>query len=66
MCFQVSQPYMWEEAFLQAALDQYKCFLHIVGKSKGAIMCVPTYDIDLIWHAHQVTLIAYGSLSHET
>jgi hypothetical protein len=26
---------MWEEAFLQAALDQYKCFLHIVGKSKG-------------------------------
>ena len=66
MCSQVSQPYMWEEAFLQAALDRYKCFLHIVGKSKGAIMCVPTYDIDLIWHAHQVTLITHGSLSHET
>ncbi|XP_024365160.1 glycine-rich domain-containing protein 1 isoform X3 [Physcomitrium patens] len=58
--YHISQPYMWEEAFLQASLERYKCFLHIVNKSRGSIMCVPTYDIDLIWHAHQVSPVAYA------
>lgn len=53
-CVQVSQPYMWDERFLRAALQRYKCFLHILRKSEGKILCVPTYDIDLMWHSHQV------------
>ena len=51
---QVSQPYMWEDSFLQSAVDRYKCFLHILYKSEGKILCVPTFDIDLMWHSHQV------------
>ncbi|CAM6126838.1 unnamed protein product [Calypogeia fissa] len=58
--FQVSQPYVWEEAFLRVALHRYKCFLHILRKSEGKILCVPTYDIGLIWHAHQLSPVSYA------
>ncbi|KAG0504602.1 hypothetical protein KC19_N016200 [Ceratodon purpureus] len=58
--YQVSQPYMWEEAFLRVALERYKCFLQIVSMAHGTTLCVPTYDIDLIWHAHQVSPVAYA------
>ncbi|XP_024383677.1 glycine-rich domain-containing protein 1 [Physcomitrium patens] len=58
--YQVSQPYMWEERFLLAALERYRCFLHVVKKSRGDIVCVPTYDIDLMWHAHQLSPVAYA------
>ncbi|KAL2654252.1 hypothetical protein R1flu_022380 [Riccia fluitans] len=61
---QVSQPYMWDEQFLRVALQRYKCFLHLLGKSEGKILCVPTYDIDLIWHAHQLSPLAYANDTH--
>ncbi|CAK9857891.1 unnamed protein product [Sphagnum jensenii] len=56
---QVSQPYMWEDSFLQVAKERYKCFLHMLSRSKGSSLCVPTFDIDLMWHAHQLSPIAY-------
>ncbi|OAE30292.1 hypothetical protein AXG93_3964s1050 [Marchantia polymorpha subsp. ruderalis] len=62
--FQVSQPYMWDERFLRAALQRYKCFLHILRKSEGKILCVPTYDIDLMWHSHQLSPLAYANDTH--
>jgi len=58
--YYVSQPYMWEDAFLQASLERYKCFLHLLSKSKGKTFCVPTFDIDLIWHSHQLSPVAYA------
>ncbi|CAM6070832.1 unnamed protein product [Sphagnum tenellum] len=57
--YQVSQPYMWEDSFLQVAKERYKCFLHMLSRSKGSSLCVPTFDIDLMWHAHQLSPIAY-------
>ncbi|KAG0613348.1 hypothetical protein M758_6G096300 [Ceratodon purpureus] len=58
--YYVSQPYMWEDSFLQAATERYKCFLHLLYKSKGKIFCVPTFDIDLIWHSHQLSPMSYA------
>ncbi|XP_024394182.1 glycine-rich domain-containing protein 2 isoform X1 [Physcomitrium patens] len=58
--YYVSQSYMWEDSSLQAAADRYKCFLHLLYKSKGRITCVPTFDIDLIWHAHQLSPVSYA------
>ncbi|KAG0591822.1 hypothetical protein KC19_1G204700 [Ceratodon purpureus] len=58
--YQVSQPYMWEDVFLRAARERYKCFLHLLRKSQGRILCVPTFDIDLMWHAHQQVPVAYA------
>ncbi|CAM6045164.1 unnamed protein product [Sphagnum compactum] len=57
--YQVSQPYMWEDSFLQVAKERYKCFLHMLSRLKGSSLCVPTFDIDLMWHAHQLSPIAY-------
>jgi hypothetical protein len=54
--YQVSQPYMWEDSFLQVAKERYKCFLHMLSRLKGSSLCVPTFDIDLMWHAHQVCM----------
>ncbi|KAG0586351.1 hypothetical protein KC19_2G084200 [Ceratodon purpureus] len=59
--YYVSQPYMWEDSFLQAATERYMCFLHLMYKTKGKkIPCVPTFDIDLIWHAHQLAPLSYA------
>lgn len=38
---------------------RYKGFLHLAAKSKGKLFLVPTYDIDLMWHAHQLDVMAY-------
>ncbi|GAB4848832.1 hypothetical protein Ancab_003626 [Ancistrocladus abbreviatus] len=55
--YQVSRPHMGEELFLQEAVARYKGFLHLIKRNKEksiARFCVPTYDIDLIWHSHQL------------
>ncbi|KAG0620699.1 hypothetical protein M758_4G236500 [Ceratodon purpureus] len=57
--YQVSQLHVRQEAFLHAAEMRYKGFLHLAAKSKGKLFLVPTYDIDLMWHAHQLDPIAY-------
>ena len=38
---------------------RYKGFLHLAAKSKGKLFLVPTYDIDLMWHTHQLDPLAY-------
>lgn len=56
---QVSELHFQQESFLGAAEMRYKGFLHMAAKSKGKLFLVPTYDIDLMWHAHQLDVIAY-------
>lgn len=57
---QFFQPFMWENAFLVAAKERYKCFLHLVNKYNEIFKaCVPTFDIILLWTAHQNSPVAY-------
>ena len=45
--------------FLEAALQRYKGFLYLLKLSGLTQFLVPTYDIDLIWHSHQASPLAY-------
>lgn len=57
--YQVSQPHMRDQRFLQAAEQRYKAFLHLFKITQSAVFLVPTYDIDLMWHAHQLSPVCY-------
>ncbi|XP_024523119.1 glycine-rich domain-containing protein 1-like [Selaginella moellendorffii] len=57
--YQVSEPHYLDESFLVAAVARYKAFLHLVRKSGTSTFFVPTYDIDLIWHTHQLHPVSY-------
>ncbi|KAJ8446288.1 hypothetical protein Cgig2_005819 [Carnegiea gigantea] len=55
--YQVARPFMGNEIFLKEAVARYKGFLHLIKRNKEKSIrqfCVPTFDIDLIWHAHQL------------
>ncbi|KAJ6816584.1 glycine-rich domain-containing protein 1 [Iris pallida] len=55
--YQVSRPSMNNDRFLEEAVARYKGFLHLIKRNqerKTKCFCVPTYDIDLIWHSHQL------------
>ncbi|KAG6648661.1 hypothetical protein CIPAW_07G161800 [Carya illinoinensis] len=55
--YQVSGPAMNDDHFLEGAVARYKGFLHLIKRNKERSInrfCVPTYDIDLIWHSHQL------------
>lgn len=61
-CYQVSRPHMSDDLFLQEALARYKGFLHLIrtNRKKGVNrFCVPTYDVDLMWHSHQLHPVYY-------
>ncbi|KAG9440060.1 hypothetical protein H6P81_020225 [Aristolochia fimbriata] len=60
--YQVSRPHMHDSHFLQGAVARYKGFLHLIKRNKEKALrrfCVPTYDIDLIWHSHQLHPASY-------
>ncbi|KAG6548386.1 hypothetical protein Mapa_010165 [Marchantia paleacea] len=64
--YQVSRPYMSETRFLFAAEMRYKAFLNLaINNSKKAeadkVFLVPTYDIDLMWHAHMRCPTSYAA-----
>ncbi|XP_071728748.1 glycine-rich domain-containing protein 1-like [Rutidosis leptorrhynchoides] len=55
--YQVSRPFMKDIIFLEGAVQRYKGFLHMIERNKetkSKKFCVPTYDIDLMWHTHQL------------
>ncbi|KAB5524427.1 hypothetical protein DKX38_022176 [Salix brachista] len=59
---EVSRPHMNSDIFLQEAIARYKGFLHIIKRNWEKSIncfCVPTYDIDLIWHTHQLHPVSY-------
>ncbi|KAM7520327.1 hypothetical protein LguiB_019289 [Lonicera macranthoides] len=53
---------MKNDKFLEGAVARYKGFLHIIKRNRERSIrrfCVPTYDIDLIWHTHQLHPVSY-------
>ncbi|XP_020216431.1 glycine-rich domain-containing protein 1 [Cajanus cajan] len=60
--YQVSRPHVNNDLFIEEAVARYKGFLYLIkrNKEKGIKrFCVPTYDIDLIWHSHQSHPVSY-------
>ncbi|XP_071710273.1 glycine-rich domain-containing protein 1-like [Rutidosis leptorrhynchoides] len=61
--YQVSRAHFNSDVFLESAVARYKGFLHIIRRNRERSLkrfCVPTYDIDLIWHTHQLHPVSYG------
>lgn len=56
--YQVSLPHYRDRKYLEGALRRYKMFLFLKQKHPEAFL-VPCYDIDLIWHAHQLHPLIY-------
>ncbi|XP_074302590.1 glycine-rich domain-containing protein 2-like [Silene latifolia] len=55
--YQACRPHMADELFLKEASARYKGFLHIIRTNKKIGLQsfgVPTYDVDLMWHTHQL------------
>lgn len=53
---------MNHDVFLQGAVARYKGFLHLIKRNREKSLkrfCVPTYDVDLIWHSHQLHPVSY-------
>ncbi|KAM3688597.1 hypothetical protein ACJW31_10G163000 [Castanea mollissima] len=60
--YQVSQVIMNGDQLLEEAVARYKGFLNLIKRNKERSInqfCVPTYDIDLIWHSHQLHSASY-------
>lgn len=60
--YQVSRSYMNDDIFVEEAVARYKGFLHLIKRNWERSLrrfCVPTYDIDLIWHSHQLSPVSY-------
>ncbi|KAJ3675543.1 hypothetical protein LUZ60_004585 [Juncus effusus] len=60
-CYQVSRPGMSNDRVLRPALERYKGLLYLIktNKEKKLSFCVPTYDIDIMWHSHQLSPVSY-------
>ncbi|KAL9245918.1 hypothetical protein vseg_019514 [Gypsophila vaccaria] len=55
--FQISRPHVSDDLFLREAEARYKGFLHLIRANRKRNIqrfCVPTYDVDLMWHTHQL------------
>jgi hypothetical protein len=57
--YQVSLPHYRNAQFLQEAMLRYKKYLALKSLNKDTFL-VPCYDIDLIWHTHQVHPLEYA------
>ncbi|XP_047325052.1 glycine-rich domain-containing protein 1-like [Impatiens glandulifera] len=60
--YQVSKQHMNYDLFLETAIARYKGFLYLIKSNwekSVKCFCVPTYDIDLIWHSHQLNPVSY-------
>ncbi|KAL9995224.1 putative Glycine-rich domain-containing protein [Helianthus debilis subsp. tardiflorus] len=56
-CHKVSGAIFRKDLYLEEAIKRYKGFLCLVSrniKKKLNNPCVPTYDIDLMWHTHKL------------
>jgi hypothetical protein len=56
--YQVYLPHYSDEKFVQNAVSRYKNFLALKHLNPDSFV-VPCYDVDLIWHSHQVHPAAY-------
>nr|KAG5697451.1 hypothetical protein BaRGS_029342 [Batillaria attramentaria] len=56
--YQVSLPHFRDRKFLNAAEARYRKFLWL-KQQNPRLFIVPCYDIDLIWHTHQLHPVGY-------
>ena len=56
--YQVSLGHYTDELFMRDAFKRYKMYLLLKKENKSTFL-VPCYDIDLVWHTHQVHPHAY-------
>lgn len=56
--YQVSLPHYKDKTFIKGALERYKQFLHLRKINPGEFI-VPCYDIDIVWHTHQLNPVVY-------
>ncbi|VVB08388.1 unnamed protein product [Arabis nemorensis] len=60
--YQVSRSHVNNDIFIQEAVARYKGFLYLIKKNRERSLNrfnVPTYDVDLIWHTHQLHPVSY-------
>lgn len=61
--YQVSRVHVSNDLFLESAAARYKGFLHLIKRNNDKFLkrfCVPTYDVDLMWHTHQLHPSSYS------
>jgi len=58
--YNVSLPHYRDPKFLEIAEDRYRKFLHLKRVNRDALL-IPCYDIDLVWHTHQLYPIKYNT-----
>lgn len=51
--YQVALPHFRDKKILTTALDRYRRFLYL-RQQFPSVFLVPSYDIDLMWHTHQL------------
>ncbi|CAF2054226.1 unnamed protein product [Brassica napus] len=59
---EVSRPNVESEIIMEEAVGRYKAFLYLIkqnGEKTIKPICVPTYNIDLSWHTHQLNPSSY-------
>ena len=56
--YNVSLPHFTNPTFLQKALERYKKFIKLKRDNRH-LFIVPVYDIDLLWHTHQLRPLHY-------
>lgn len=62
--YQVSLPHYDDDMFLKESVKRYKDHLQLT-KQNPEVFMVPCYDIDLIWHAHQLHPLNYRETTKE-
>lgn len=61
LCFySVSLPHYKDSMFLETSLERYLKFINLKRLNSNAYL-VPMYDIDMIWHTHQLSPVSYRS-----
>ncbi len=56
----MSLPHHRKPDFLEDSMTRYKMYL-VLKLIHKKVFLVPCYDIDLIWHTHQVALLLFPS-----
>ncbi|CAF2081829.1 hypothetical protein IGI04_021503 [Brassica rapa subsp. trilocularis] len=59
---EVSRANVDSEIIMEQAVGRYKAFLYLIKQNREKtikLISVPTYDIDLIWHTHQLNPSSY-------
>ena len=60
--YNIHLPHYRDKKFLNSALERYKKYLSLKKKNPSEFL-VPCYDIDLVWHTHQLHPVDYGKFT---